>query len=79
MPEFEEATLQVNYKGADIAVHTLEKVFSAALREMTQDRAQGPEKTNLTSIRSLDGQNKLLVSVELERQDVKDVAAELKG
>lgn len=79
MPELGEETLQVCYKGADIAVHTLEKVFAAVLREIEKNRAAQPQRDGLQSIQTRDAQNKELVSVELDRKDAKQVANELKG
>lgn len=45
MPEPGEATLQVSYRGAEIAAQTLQKLFAAILREIEKSGTPGAEQS----------------------------------
>lgn len=76
MPEFEEATLQVTYKGVEITGQVLEKLFTSILREIEKTWAQETEKNKAKSIAK--GNTKPL-GKEVHTPDTARAAKDLRG
>lgn len=82
MSEVGEQTVHLAFKGAEMSVEVLYKLFRALLENLkaskTQEQTQSKEKTGKQSLKSLSKQNNELVPVDIDNQNIKEIQRELK-
>lgn len=82
MSEVGEQTVQVAFKGVEMSVEMIYKLFRALLENLTASKAQAQTlsnaKTGKQSLKSLSKQNKELVPVDIDNQNIKEIQRELK-
>lgn len=75
MSELGQGALQVTFKGAELSLDVMVKVFAAILRELGK---MDPAVHGLQSLKSLEAQGSQLTPVDFHESDLQKVAAQLK-